>query len=87
MRFIEVKDDPRKIPSKTTRTRYSGDLIDMLDRFLTTGYKYAKLDLNDSEYINNNCAYSCIARCIKHEGFSIKLVMRNGELYLVRTDV
>ena len=58
--------------------RNKKDLRGFLKEFITADIKVAKINLN---------CYNALGTSIKRGGFPIKVRMRNGELYLIRTDL
>lgn len=79
MKFVEVKE----IPCYKRNHR----LKDMWDEFIASNMKMAKVDLDIDEYSNLSVAASVMAVSIKRYGYPIKLVRRDGNIYLVRKDI
>ena len=76
MRFTEYKG---KIRKKTNLTEF-------VEKFHESGIKVAKVE--DWEYCSTQSAVGNINRCAKRLGIlTVKASARNGELFLIRTDV
>ena len=79
MKFTEVtREDiinkPRKAKSKETKEN--------LEKFLSTGYQYAKV--SDNHYNNNNDLRRAIQSCIENYDLPIAIFMRDGITYVER---
>ena len=83
MYFVEVEE----LPKKATRTGKKGELKTRLDQFMDMRVKIAKLILDDCDYICPVSAYASYADACEYWAFPIDVKMRNGEVYLVRTDM
>lgn len=86
MKFSKVDFDPRTIPIKTGKHRASGGLIDFLEEFLDSGIAFAKVEYTRDEYTTPQSAYVTIAQRINEHRYRIQIIMRNGDLYLIRKD-
>ena len=86
MKFIEVDFDPRKIPVDT-RHRTRGELIDFFDAFLESDKKFVRVEYDADEYTHPQSAYVSMAERIRKDRLPIKLVMRNGIIYMIRKDI
>ena len=76
MRFTEYTERIRKITNITN----------LLDSFMESGIKVAKLE--DWEYVTAQSGAGTINRAAKRLGIhTVKAVVRNGEIFLIRTDV
>lgn len=80
MKFVEVKELP-----KNNKRTYRGELRDRLDEFMKMNLKVAKLE--DHGYKSNSIAYRSFHKGVQRWVFPIDVVMRNGEVYLVRRDL
>lgn len=76
MRFTEYKG---KIRKKT-------NLVKFVEEFHASGIKVAKVE--EWEYCSTQSAVGNINRCVKRLGIlTVKASARNGEVFLIRTDV
>lgn len=80
MTFVEVKEVPNTIPKDHIEC---GKLQKFCMEFLESGFKYAKVEYGN-EYPEAANVRSCIAITCKKCDFPIKVLMRNGEVYLAR---
>ena len=83
MKFVEVE----RLPDKTY-SRYAGycAIQDLCLEFLNSGFKIARVDYGE-EYSSANNARSSFCLACKTLGLPIKAVMRNDQVYLMRTDM
>lgn len=79
MKFVEVKE----VPGAKRNHR----LKDMWDEFIASNMKMAKVDLDEDEYSCLSVAASVMAVSIKRYGYPIRLIRRDGNIYLIRKDI
>lgn len=84
MKFVEVKEVPAKAD---TVKRKKGELKLYLDRFMTRDIKIAKVEFSPEEYTAMIGAYNALRRACQRHVFPIDVIMRNGEVYLIRRDL
>ena len=83
MRFIRVNEIPE---SKRCRSHYVYSLKDKIDRFLRMDIPVAKVEYNSGEYTSvNACLNSLQTFCVRNK-VPAYVMMRNGEIYIIRTD-
>lgn len=80
MRFTEVKEVP-------TARRRSSLLVKELEEFVRMGVETVKVTYRPDEYCSPVSCYSTLRRAAKREQLPINVVVTNGEVYLVRTDM
>ena len=80
MRFTEVKEVP-KVRGRNVL------LVKELEEFVNMGVKNVKVTFTPGEYKNSNSCQATLHKAIKKEHLPIKVIMRKGEIYLVRTDM
>jgi hypothetical protein len=80
MKFVEVKE----VPEKKKRTN-RGVLRDYLQEFMKMNLKAVKVE--DHGYKSANAAYKSLNAATKRWVFPIDVVIRNGEVYLIRRDI
>ena len=85
MKLIPVDFDPREL-RVDTRHRPSGELIEFFTAFIESGKKFAKVEYEANEYTHPQSGYISMAERIRKDRLPIQVVMRNGEIYLVRSD-
>lgn len=85
MKLIPVDFDPRKLPVNTGRSP-RGELIEFFTAFIESGKKFAKVEYEANEYMHPQSGYVSMAERIRKDRLPIQVVMRNGEIYLVRAD-
>ena len=79
MNFIECKDGLPRI--ERNRLKY------VFMEFMRMNIKVAKVDFKEREYKNTTIAYHTLHRACKRHAVPITVRMRNGEVYMVRTDM
>lgn len=55
--------------------------------FMNMGIKTAVVRFDEHEYKDNKSCHTSLYRSAKRHAFPIDVVMRNGEIYLVRRDM
>lgn len=80
MTFKEVKKD--NIINKKKRKRKNEELKIELEKFLATGYQYAKV--SDDYYNNNNDLRRAIQSCAEYHDLPIAVFMHDGITYVER---
>lgn len=84
MKFVEVADVPCKVDKPR---RKKGELKLWLDSFMSQDIKTARVDFNPDEYIAMIGAYNAMRRaCVRHV-LPVDVIMRNGDVYLIRRDL
>lgn len=78
MKFIKVDTIPE-------RKAYDHKVRDMVEDFINGRDEIVKVDLSDGGYKNQMVAYTCLKGVVKRSKSPIKVIMRNGEVYLTRT--
>lgn len=58
-----------------------------LDDFMLTDAKHLKVEYAEGEYSNAYSAYESMRGAIKRHKYPIRVNIRNGEVYLTRTDM
>ena len=58
-----------------------------LNDFMLTNAKHYKVEYTEGEYKNVMVAYESLRLAIKRHKQPIKISIRNGEIYLTRTDM
>ena len=87
MNFIPVEQIPKK------RSPRSGDLVDYkpmgeyLKEFMLMNVKYVKVAFSYLDYSNAESAYVSIRDAAKRHGLPIAAVLRDDDVYLMRTDM
>lgn len=79
MKFIEVKEVPRKL--------YRIDLQNHLEEFMRMNVKIVKVDFNEREYKSAETCRTSFLNAIKRGAFPIDVKCVNKEIYLVRRDM
>ena len=80
MKFTVMFDG---LPSK----REYNPLGKYLEEFMRMNVKVARVDLSEREYASPRGCQTTLHTAIKRRAMPIKAVMRNKEVYLVRTDM
>lgn len=84
MQLIEVEE----LPETERRTeRGHNDIYDCLCGFMELGMKIAWVVYDPHEYSSVQSAYVTFYRACRKYEFPISPCVRNGDLYLVRTDM
>ena len=73
----------KSLPKRTT-FGYN-DLEKVLKEFVSSGMTIARIDYRPDEYRSHDVLYSGVHVTIKRLGLTVKVCMRNGEVYLMRT--
>lgn len=55
--------------------------------FLKLGVKYARVDFTALDYLNRKSAYVSLNEGVRRGGYPIKVTLRGGDIYFVRTDM
>lgn len=55
--------------------------------FMKLGVKYARVDFTALDYTNRKSAYVSLNEGVRRGGYPIKISMRGGDIYFVRTDM
>lgn len=87
MRFVEIKEDPRKIRRDRTRYVTRNNLKSFLDEFMRSNIKYARIEVSPNEYKDSTSAYGSLNHCVDSFMYPIQVIMCRGITYLVRTDI
>lgn len=83
MKFVEVMEIPE--PSKYRRKR--GEMRRDLERFMKKHIKMAKVVYGAEDYSGPVSCCSSYRNACKRWAFPIDVLMRNGEVYLIRRDM
>ena len=81
MRFTEVKEVPMRSNRRNTL------LVKELEEFVNMGVKNVKVTFTPGEYKNANSCQATLHKAIKREHLPIRVMIRGGDIYLVRTDM
>ena len=77
----------RIVKAEKTALRKRTKLFALLDDFVSSGFECAKIEGGAEHYSEPRVGQFTIRNAIKYFRFyGIKCVLRNGELYLIRTD-
>lgn len=79
MRMVVVKDGVPK--------RDYFKLKAMFDEFMALNVKVVKLELDEGDYASVYVAMHTIGKSAKTHGYPVKTSVRNGEVYMIRTDM
>ena len=80
MRFTEVKEVPKVCGRNVL-------LVKELEEFVNMGVKNVKVTFTPSEYKNPSSCQVTLHKAIKREHLPIRVMVRGGDIYLVRTDM
>lgn len=80
MRFTEVKEVPKVCGRNVL-------LLKELEEFVNMGVKNVKATFKPDEYKNLNSCQATLHKAIKREHLPIRVMIRGGDIYLVRTDM
>lgn len=58
-----------------------------LFEFMKMNVEAVKLSFGKNEYKNSHSAYTTYHKAVRRFAFPVRVVMRKGEVYLVRTDM
>jgi hypothetical protein len=82
MKFVPVDE----IPKQRTKTfKKTGG--EHLQKFMSMGVKYARMDIDHSDYAHPYSACAATKKIIKYWDLPIKVRFVNQEIYLIRTDM
>ena len=84
MKFVEVAEIPCK---KDNPKRKKGELKLWLDHFMAHSIKTVRVEFSSEEYTAMIGAYNAMRRACQRHVLPIDVIMRNGEVYLVRRDL
>lgn len=77
MRIVEVDRLPKKKASRH-------NLQDMIKTFVDSDAKFVKIELAEEDYKSVKVCYSCMKVACGRSGYSVKVKMRDSEVYLVK---
>ena len=84
MTLIELEELPET--ERRVVTEYNS-CKDYLNKFMAMNVKVAWVLFGPDEYANVTSAYGSFTRSCHRFGFPVTAYIRNGDLYLVRTDM
>jgi hypothetical protein len=84
--FIRIVDEIPDVLSSARKDNKYG-LLEMLEIFKAAGAKYVKVMYDEDEYSCVTSAYNAFRKAAKYWAFPVKVVLRNNDVYLVRTDM
>lgn len=79
MKFVEVKEMPRKL--------YNENLQMRLKELMKMNVKIVKVDFNEREYKNTETCRAAFNKAVHRGAFPIDVKTVNKEIYLVRRDM
>lgn len=86
MKFVPVEALPRKIKKGEDHCRKK-DLYAMLDEFDKSSAQFVKVEVDIKyEYATQNSAFCSIRHSIRDHGYSMKVVIRQGDIYIVKVE-
>lgn len=74
------------IPDHTTKNKCHNNLIDVLNNFLASDMQYAHVVWEPYGYANVNSARAALYQTRRTQNYPIRIVHRNGELYLAKKE-
>ena len=76
MKFVKVEEIPKR--------KYGGrhNLQDMIGEFVNSDCKIVRIDLNEHDYASLKSCDNSIRGAVKRSGHPVKVVRRDGVLYL-----
>lgn len=86
MKFVPVDNIPKRRTREGAACAEWKPLRDYLNEFLNMNVKYARISDVSSEYSSIESAVCSIRESIANAALPITLALRNGEVYLIRTD-
>lgn len=75
----------KELPAKEYNRRHDNAVL--CEEFMRMNVKYAKVDLCIDEYRAINYAYSSLRQSVLDKNYPFYVVIRNGDIYFVRTDM
>lgn len=75
MKFVKVDEIPK-------RKREQHPLQDMITEFVNSDRKIVRIDFDEHDYVSLKSCDNSIRIAVKRSGHPIKVVQRNGILYL-----
>lgn len=75
MKFVKVDELP-------ACKRGWHSLLDMIDEFVYSDIKIVKVDFDRNDYKTVKSCDSSIRAAVKRSGHRVKVIQRNGEIYL-----
>lgn len=79
MKFVPVESLPNR--------RMKKSLSVLFKEFMAMNVKIAKVDLNEQDYKSPRIARSVLGNAAKRHCVSVKVCIRDDEIYFVRTDM
>ena len=83
MEFVKVDGIPE---SQRNRAAHFS-LKSKLERFLAMNVQYARVDYTRDEYSSPTGALHSLSACCNMYDFPAYAILRNGDIYLIRTDM
>lgn len=81
MRFEKIDHIPAKVP-----TRYKKDTYEMLDRFVKSDANFARVILDPGDYTRLESARQSLKESCQRHNLPVRVITRDGELYLSRQE-
>lgn len=75
MKLVKVKDIPKRV-------YVTHDLQAMINEFVNSDHRYAKVDIGDNEYTSPTSCSESLRHAIKRSGHSLKVHCIKGIVYL-----
>lgn len=72
---------------ETVHRAPKNNLVEIMENFMALNLKLSKLSFTDDEFYSYQIASYSISRCVKTLQLPVKVYIRNGEVYLERTDL
>lgn len=64
--------------------RMRKDLQQMIMDFVESDLEVVRVDYTDSDYKSQKVCYGCLHTAAKRSGFSIRVCIRNGQIYIIK---
>lgn len=87
MKLIPIKELPMKNKPVRRGRAKSKDIFGMLEEFMETGAKYAKVEYTNAEYASRPSAQASLCRATLDYRYPLYVRSINGDVYIIRTDI
>lgn len=87
MKFVPVTDIPKRKIKKPTESCDYKPIRLYLQEFMQTGNKYVRVVYDTLDYASALSAQNAFIKSVKNTGYPISVIVRQGDIYLMRKDI
>ena len=87
MKLVPVDALPRTARGQRCTYAAQKDLLKFLTKFIDMNVKYARVDYDKNDYVSKTSVIGSLGKACSRYELPVKSVMRDHNIYLVRTDM